>query len=46
MPMKTPITEKEIQAEAVAAHLAEMLLSGALTDDEYHALASTWKLRN
>jgi hypothetical protein len=44
--MKIEVTEKEMEAEALAAHMAEMLLSGAISEDEYHALVATWKLRN
>jgi hypothetical protein len=44
--MKTPITDKEIEAEALASHMAEMVLTGAISEEEYHALVATWKLRN
>lgn len=44
--MKTEPTEKEIEAESVATHLAELVLTGALSEEEHDALAATWKLRN
>jgi len=45
MSAKTPVTEKEIETEFIAAHLAELVMCGSLTEEEHDALASTWRLR-
>jgi hypothetical protein len=40
--MSTPITEHDLNVEAMAASLAELLISGEISEDEYHAIASTY----